>query len=106
MKWHHRLGLLYGILVTLILAMGAWWMYYINREGQNFERYQMQRYANDRLHAAFLLRLDPEAAHDPAAVLGPDYPHLHFQRTASGWDVHVDAAALDAVRDEARRRKR
>ncbi|MBC8426309.1 HAMP domain-containing histidine kinase [bacterium] len=105
MKWHHRLGLLYGVLVTLIVAMGAWWMFYINREGGNYERYQLQRFANDRLHAAFLLRLDPETAHDPEAFLGSEYPHLHFQRIDGGWDVHVDAAALAAVRDEARRRK-
>ncbi len=105
MKWHHRLGLLYGVLVTLIVAMGAWWMYYINREGGNYERYQLQRFANDRLHAVYLLRFDPDTARDPEAVLGPEYPHLHFQRVGDGWDVHVDAAALDAVRDEARRRE-
>jgi len=106
MKWHHRLGLLYGVLVTLIVAMGVWWVYYINREGLNFERYQLQRYANDRLLVEFMLRLDPEAARDPAAVLDADYPHLRCRRDGEAWQVSIDPTARAAVREEARRRKR
>ncbi len=104
MKWHRRLGLLYAVLVVLILSMGAWWMYYINRESQNFERYQLQRLATDRLHAVFLLQLDPDVAHDPYAVLGETYPHLRFNRQDGGWIVTVDSSVHQAVHDEAKRR--
>lgn len=106
MTWHRRLGLLYAILVTLIVAMGAWWTYYINREGANYERYQLQRFATDRLHAVFLIELDPEVARDPGAALGASYPHLRFTPTNEGWRVIVDPDVERAVREESRRRNR
>jgi len=106
MKWHRRLGLLYTVLVILILAMGTWWMYYINQEGQNYERYQFQRLATDRLHAVFLLQLDPVVADDPHTALGDTYPHLLFERDGAGWTVSVDPVVHQAVHDEADRRNR
>ncbi len=106
MQWHHRLGLLYTVLVILILAMGAWWMYYINREGQNYERYQFQRLATDRLHAVFLLQLDPIVADNPHAALGDTYPHLRFERNGAEWNVSIDPVVHQAVHDEAERRNR
>ncbi len=107
MTWHRRLGLLYAILVVLILAMGAWWTYYIHREGRTYERYQLQRLATDRLHAVFLLELDGRVASDPRAALGESYPHLRFERAdGGGWTVSVDPEVTRAIRDEARRRNR
>jgi len=106
MKWHHRLGLLYGILVTLILAMGAWWVIYVNREGRSYEQDRMQRFDSDRAHAADLIRLDPGIAADPAGRLDTDYPHLRFRRDGEGWAVSVDANVIETLRDEARRRRR
>lgn len=107
MKWHRRLGLLYAILVILMLSMGAWWMYYIDRESKNYERYELQRLATDRMHAVFLLELDPRVARDPEAALAETYPHLRFTRTdQGGWTVSEDPAVHQAVHDEANRRHR
>ena len=63
-------GLLYGVLVVLIVALGAWWVIFLTQEGRNYERYQLQRMATDRIHAEYLIRTVPEVQSDPTGQLG------------------------------------
>ena len=57
-----RMGFLYGLLVAMICALGVWWIYYLTVEGRLYTEHSLQKMANDRLHAAFLIRTDPEVA--------------------------------------------
>jgi len=102
----NKLGLLYGVLVTLIVAIGVWWVYFMTQESQNYERYMMQRYTTDQLHAHYLIKTVGDVAHDPVRMLGETYPHLRFVMTREGWNVHVVDEAHQAVHAEATRRRR
>jgi signal transduction histidine kinase len=106
MKRLRRIEVLYGVLLFLILVMGAWWAYFMAQEGLHYEDYQMQRLTTDKLHAIFLIQSVPDVAHDPLGVLGERYPYLHFHRVESGWEVSVDERAVLAIRAEAARRQR
>jgi len=105
-RLRRRLGLLYGILVTLILVMGVWWVYFLNQDARSYEQYRRQHMSLDRLQAIRLLETSETIRTDPAGQLGEVYPFLLFTPTATGHDVSIDPAALDAVRHEARRRQR
>ncbi|MCP4572331.1 MAG: HAMP domain-containing histidine kinase [bacterium] len=101
----NRLGLLYGILVVLLLAIGVWWVYFLSHEGRLYEEYRLQQLDSNRLHASFLIQADPAIATDPARRLGPSFPHLVFRRGADGWQALVDPAVVETIRDEARRKR-
>ncbi len=106
MRLHRHLGLMYGILVALIVVIGAWWVYYLTREGHHYESYQLQRYRTDQMHAVYILETVPEARDDPSTMLGRAFPHLLFQKTDKGWEVGIDPAAVADVQKEAARRRR
>ena len=106
MRLHDRLGLLYGILVLLILSIGAWWAYFLSQEGHHYEHYRLQLFATDRLHAAFLVNSVPEIAADPEGTLGRDFPELVFHRDGDRVTVTVRPEAIRAVHAEAARRRR
>ncbi len=99
-------GLLYGVLVVLIVALGAWWVIFLTQEGRNYERYQLQRMATDRIHAEYLIRTVPEVQSDPTGQLGETYPHLIFRATEDGITAEIDSLAVARVQREARRRQR
>lgn len=101
-----NLGWVYGILVTLIVSIGVWWVYFMHREAGNYERYMLQRLTTDQLHAVHLISTVSDVGHDPAAYLGTRYPHLHFRRTETGWDVLVDDEVHAEVHRETARRRR
>jgi len=105
-RLQNKLGLYYGILVTLIIAIGIWWVYFLTQESHNYERYMLQRYTTDQLHAQYLISTVSGVAHDPVGMLGNTFPHLAFQRTPQGWNVQVIAEAHQAVHKEAARRRR
>jgi len=106
MRLRHGLGLLYGILVFLILSIGVWWTYFLSQEGSHYEKYRLQLYATDRLHAAFLINSVPDIAADPEAALGRDFPELLFERHGGRVTVHIRPEATAAVHAEALRRRR
>ena len=99
------LGLLYGILVALIVVMGAWWVYFLTHEGQVHADYRRQMLDNERLHAAFLIQADPAVAADPQGRLGEAFPHLVFRHEADGLNVLIDPAVLVEIDDDVRRRR-
>jgi len=101
-----RLGVYYGVLVTLIIAIGAWWVFFLSRETLNYERFQIQRYTTDQLHAVYLIQTVPEVGRDPIGMLQESFPHLLFQYNGTTWQVTVDPAAHDAVHSEGSRRRR
>ncbi|HPF34924.1 HAMP domain-containing histidine kinase [bacterium] len=105
-RLQNNLGLVYGILVTLIVTIGIWWVYYMTQEGRNYERYMLQRLTTDRLHAAYLITTVPDVAHDPVSVLGERYPYLRFVWNGRDWDVQVDMKVHEAIHHEAKRRRR
>jgi signal transduction histidine kinase len=101
-----RLGLIYGILVILIVAMGTWWVVFLNIEGRNYERYHLQRLATEQIHAVLLIQTVPEISEDPENMLSSYFPELIFQETPEGTEVLVDPEAEARVKREARRRQR
>ncbi len=106
MRLRQNLGLLYGILVFLILAIGAWWAFYMVQEGRHYEQYRLQLFATERLHAAFLINSVPEIAADPEGQLGEDFPELEFVREGERITVRTRPEAIAAVHREAARRRR
>ena len=104
-RLQERLGLYYGILVTLILAIGVWWVYYLSQESRNYERFQIQRYTTDQLHAVYLIQTVPEVGRNPIGMLQESFPHLVFMPNGENWKVTVDPAARERVHAEGTRRR-
>jgi signal transduction histidine kinase len=100
-----RMGLLYALLVAMICALGVWWIYYLTVEGRLYVEHSLQKMANDRLHAAFLIRTDPEVRADPERWLGPSFPNLVFRRTPRGIETEIDPKVVAEVEAEGRRRR-
>ncbi|MBK8166630.1 MAG: HAMP domain-containing histidine kinase [bacterium] len=100
-----RMGFIYGVLVALICALGIWWIYYLTVEGRLYVEHSLQKMANDRLHAAFLVRTDAEVRADPERWLGPSFPHLVFRRTPHGIETEIDPRIVAEIEDEGRRRR-
>jgi signal transduction histidine kinase len=98
------ISITYWLLLVLMITQSSWWVIYLSREGDRYLELQQQRFQADRLHAAYLMRTYPEIAGDPATHLRANFPHLHFQRVETGWDIHVDSAVEDFARREADRR--
>jgi signal transduction histidine kinase len=103
-RW--KLGLIYGIVVGLLMLMGGWWVYFLTHEGAAAADVELQRLATERLHATFLLRVDPEITADPEGRLGEVFPSLRFRREADGTvSVAVDSTIVADIRARARRRR-
>lgn len=100
---NRRRGILYGILVGLLLIIGVWWMYFLTHESTVHAEFRKQKLANDRLHAAFLIQSDPRVQAEPERWLGESFPHLVFQRTATGVDVEINPLILQQIEREARK---
>jgi len=98
----NRLGIFYSILVLLLLVLGAWWIYFLTSVGQDQAEARLQKLANDRIHATFLLQSEPEVRMDPEGWLGPSFPHLKFTKTEAGVDVELDPEVVRQIHDDAR----
>ncbi len=105
MTLRSRMGLLYALLVTMLCALGVWWIYYLTVEGRLYAEHSLAKLANDRLHAAFLIRTDPEVRADPERWLGPSFPNLVFRRTPQGIQTEIDPRVVAEVEAEGRRRR-
>ena len=102
-----RLGLLYGILVALLVIMGVWWVYFLTTENRARTHAELQKLANDRIHAAFLIETDPRVKADPERWLGASFPDLQFIRDADGaLTVRVNPDVRRAILDHDRRTRR
>lgn len=100
-----RMGFVYFVLVAMICALGVWWIYYLTVEGRLYAEHSLQKLANDRLHASFLIRTDPEVRANPERWLGPSFPNLVFRRTPHGIETEIDPAYVAEVTAEGRRRR-
>jgi len=100
-----RMGLLYALLVTMICALGVWWIYYLTVEGRLYVDHSLQKLTNDRLHAACLISTDPEVRSDPERWLGPSFPSLVFRRTPHGIETDIDPGVVAEITAEGRRRR-
>jgi signal transduction histidine kinase len=98
----NKLGIFYIILVVLLLILGAWWIYFLASVGQDQAEARMQKLANDRIHATFLLQSEPMIREDPEGWLGPSFPYLKFTKTETGVDVKVDPVVAKQIQDDAR----
>jgi len=98
----NRLGIFYLILVLLLLVMGAWWLYFLTQVGNDRAEYELQKLANDKLHATFLIQSDSKVGENPRGWLGPSFPDLVFVKTAAGVEVQVDPAVMRSIRKDAR----
>jgi two-component system sensor histidine kinase SenX3 len=96
-----RMGLLYGLLIALIVVMGVWWVYYLTEQGRAQAEHELQKLANDRLHAAFLIQSDPQVRAEPERWLGEAFPHLVFRRTSRGIEVEVRPERIFEIEREA-----
>jgi len=101
-----RMGFLYGTLVALLVIMGVWWTYFLTGETNSRAELQVQKMTTDRLHAAFLLQVEPSLIDDSNGFLRSSFPHLVFTRTSDGVDVQIDPAVLASIADEARSKRR
>ncbi len=106
MRLQDRLGLIYAVLVTLIVAMGVWWVVFLSQEGDAQERFRLQQLATDRLHAAYLVQTVPAFHENPESLLKEHFPHLIFAETPRGRAVAIDPVAEKEIRDKARSRRR
>jgi signal transduction histidine kinase len=105
MKPHHPgLDLLYGLLATLIVAQGTWWVIFQTREGARYERVEVERLESELRHARSLVAIAPDAT--TSEQLRDTFPELSIERRPDGVDVEIDPEVLTAVRAEARRRSR
>ncbi len=95
-----RISLLYGILVALLVIMGVWWVYYLTTENQARTQTELQKLANDRIHAAFLVQTDPQVRADPQRWLGESFPDLEFRHRPDGTvDVRINPVTETAIRN-------
>lgn len=100
-----RMGFVYALLVTMICALGVWWIYYLTTEGRLYVDHNLQKLTNDRLHATFLINTDPEVRSDPERWLGPSFPNLVFRRTPHGIETAIDPRVVAEITAEGRRRR-
>ena len=100
-----RMGFIYALLVVMICALGVWWIYYLTVEGRLYVEHSLAKMANDRLHAAFLIRTDPDVRADPERWLGPSFPNLVFRRTPHGIETEIDPRVVAEIEAEGRRRR-
>ena len=95
-------GLIYGILVTILLVMGVWWVYFLTTESNARADVERQKLANDRLHAVFLIQANAAVKDDPEHALGESFPQLIFKKNQQGVDVLIDPTILKAIEQDAR----
>ncbi|PID81028.1 hypothetical protein CSB20_04460 [bacterium DOLZORAL124_64_63] len=98
-----RRGIIYGVLVTLLLFIGVWWVYFLTMENDARLEFERQKQQTDRMHAIFLLQSNPQMLSDPRRYLGDNFPHLIFRETDQGMNVLIDPAYMQAAEDKARR---
>jgi signal transduction histidine kinase len=96
-------GLIYGILVGLLVIMGIWWVYFLTSESSAHAEFRLQKLANDRLHAVFLIRSNPLIAADPQGRLGRQFPHLVFRSEGQQVIVDINPLVREEVEAEARK---
>jgi len=101
-----RLGFLYGILVALLVIMGAWWVYFLSNESKAQSEYRLQKLVNDQIHASFLVQSDERVRAEPEKWLGDSFPDLIFRRSDGGVVVEVDPAVVKEIQDEVRNTRR
>ena len=97
-----RLIWLYGILVLLLVTIGAWWFYFVTHEGQVRADFHRAQLASEREHALLLIRSDPALAADPEGQLGHAFPELVFSRRDGDLTVDVRPEILQAIEDQVR----
>jgi signal transduction histidine kinase len=104
-----RLGsahdLLYGLLATLIVAQGTWWVVYQSREGRRYEAAETERLEAEQRQATLVLSSMPELRGD-ARRLHESFPGLLFDLRGADPVVMIDPVVANAIRHEARRRQR
>ncbi len=101
-----RMGFLYGTLVALLVIMGLWWTYFLTGETNSRADLQVQKMTTDRLHASFLLQVEPQLMDESGDFLRTSFPHLIFRHTADCVDVQIDPAVLASIAAEASSKRR
>lgn len=102
----NRLGLIYGILVALILLIGFWWVFFLVREGENYEKLQFQRHQTDIATAYYMLETSPGSIDTYGMMLKQHFPNLQLQMTDAGLTIVVNPETHRAVHEESKRKKR
>ena len=104
MKIRVSLRLLYGVLVFMVLAIGAWWVFYQTTEGSRHERLELQRLEAERQQAEGLIRALGGIV-DPAQIIGQSYPDLML-RPGQSQEVAIRPEMIESAHEGARRRSR
>ncbi len=104
MKLAAHLGIWYAVLAVFLVALGSWWVYFLAQEGRTYEAVQMQRLANERLHALSVIERREDMAFAEFGALAETFPRLRFTRTDSAVVVDIDPEVAAAIRTEAGRR--
>ena len=95
----NRLGIFYIVLVVMLLILGTWWLFFLTQVGQDQAEAKLQKLANDRIHAAFLLEAEPRVRQDPQGLLGPSFPHLKFTRSGGSVTVEIDPEVVRQIQE-------
>lgn len=106
MRLRRYFGLLYGLLVLLIVAMGVWWVIFLSYDGRRYERYHRERMEADRAAATYVLENNRDKSGALVEELKQVYPALIFRDGSAGVEALVDPVAIESVKREARSRKR
>jgi two-component system, OmpR family, sensor histidine kinase CiaH len=102
----NRLGLIYGILVTLILLIGFWWVFFLVREGENYEKYHLQRHKTDIAAAYFMLETSNLKIDSYQSFLDRHFSHLQIIDSESGLQIVVDSKIHHEIHKESKRRQK
>lgn len=104
MKIRVSLRLLYGVLVFLVLALGAWWVIYQTTEGRRYERLELQRLEAERLQAEGLVTALGNAV-DVGRILRESYPDLIY-RPGETPSIVIRPEMIERAHEGGRRRSR
>jgi signal transduction histidine kinase len=88
----------------LVLALGAWWVFYQTTEGRRHERLELQRLEAERLQAEGLIRALSGIV-DPSEIIAQSYPDLML-RPGQSPQVSIRPEMIERAHEGARHRSR
>ncbi len=99
---HNTMTIVYGFVVTLILAIGCWWMIFVAQEGRRHVAYERHRLESELAQAT--LALDAHRGGTlPVDALSREFPNVDWSDPSA---LRITGHALEDVRREAARRTR
>jgi two-component system, OmpR family, phosphate regulon sensor histidine kinase PhoR len=96
---------LYLLFLLVILAQSTWWLIFIERQGGNKTRLQLQHLELDLAHARSLVDNSPAIFATEGEHLDEQFPDLIFHSAEGRHSVSINPAATAKILEENRRRR-